>query len=311
MGPHINRRLVFLFLGIAFILFRTSFAFSEQIIIDSAAQFDFARSCMENGQYEMAVMEFERFIHFFPDNHRVSACRRLIGTCHMENQRFEAARKSFFDIINSESNSTEVGKALLFIGESYYRQDIPAEADHYFAQIIEKCPHPELKNAALYRLGWTCMQSGKWASASETFSMVEETSVFHTSALELSKQSLLGEKLPYKRPACAGTLAALMPGLGHAYVSRYRDATVAFLLNGLFIWAAAESFHQGHDALGGILTFFEVGWYTGNIYSAVNCAHKHNRKLKNDFRNNLKDQFDIGFFAAAGGAVGMALTFQF
>ena len=311
MITRMNKCLFFLFLSIGCLLFGTASAISEEIVIDSVTQFDLARSYMESGKYELAIVEFERFIHFFPKDSRVSDCRRLIGLCHMEAQRFEAARQRFFDIVKSGSDSTEVGKALLFIGESYYRQGISEEADHYFEQVIEEYSQPDLRNGALYRLGWAHMQSGNWASASETFERVEKDSVFHTSSLELSKQSLLGEDLPYKRPVYAGTLAALMPGLGHAYVSRYRDATVAFLLNGLFIWAAAESFNRDHEVLGGILTLLEVGWYAGNIYSAVNCAHKHNRKLQNDFRDSLKDQFDLRFFAAGRWGLGISLSYRY
>ena len=75
------------------------------------------------------------------------------------------------------------------------------------------------------------MESGSWKEASDTFRRVEKDSLFYHSALELAKQSLQGEELPYKSPSVAGT-AALIPGLGHVYVSRYRDAAVAFLLNG-------------------------------------------------------------------------------
>ena len=92
-----------------------------------------------------------------------------MGICHMEGRKFDAARKCFFDIVDSESDSVEVAKALLFIGESYYRQGIPAEADHYFGQVIDRYPHADLKNGALYRLGWSRIHSGEWTSAAEAF----------------------------------------------------------------------------------------------------------------------------------------------
>ena len=65
------------------------------------------------------------------------------------------------------------------------------------------------------------------------------------------------------------------------------------------------------DVLGGILTFIELGFYSGNIYSAVNAAHKYNRKLQNDFRENLKDRLDLNLFTAGKGQMGLTLTFQF
>jgi len=311
MGQIKNKVSWFFIVGTGLLLLRSSPAFSEQIIVSSDNQFDFARTCMDKGEYNRAVGEFERFIHFFPDAPQVPTAHNLIGMCYLKERRYDTAREIFFQIIRSDPDSSLAGKAIFLIGESYYQQGVSKEAEHYFEQVIEEYPHLDLKSAASYRLGWTKMQAGRWRDASEIFSKVEKESPFYDSSRELADQSLKGETLSYKRPACAGSLAALIPGLGHAYVSRYRDTAVAFLLNGIFVWAAAESFHQDHEVLGGVLTFLELGWYTGNIYSAVNVAHKHNQKVQNDFRKSLKDRLDLHLFAAEQGRVGMALTFQF
>jgi tetratricopeptide (TPR) repeat protein len=266
---------------------------------------------MDKGEYNRAVGEFERFIHFFPDAPQIPTAHYLIGMCYLKDSSYEEAREIFFHIIRSDPDSTRAGKALFLIGESYYQQGVSGEAEHYFGQVAEKYPHLDLKSVAFYRLGWTKMQAGRWRNASKFFNKVEKESPYYDSSMELVEQSLRGETLPYKMPVFAGSLAALIPGLGHAYVSRYRDAVVAFLLNGIFVWAAAESFHQDHEVLGGVLTFLELGWYTGNIYSAVNVAHKHNRKVQNDFRKSLKDRLDIHLLTAKEGHIGMALTFRF
>jgi hypothetical protein len=91
----------------------------------------------------------------------------------------------------------------------------------------------------------------------------------------------------------AGTLAAILPGSGHLYTERPRDALVAFLLNGAFILAAVELFNDDEYVTGGIVTFFELGWYSGNIYSAVNCAHKYNKRMKKDFIQGLRDRTSV------------------
>jgi hypothetical protein len=155
------------------------------------------------------------------------------------------------------------------------------------------------------------MQENEWRKASEDFKKVEKGSLLYHSAKDLSAESLKGDLLPYKDPVTAGVMAGIVPGLGHVYVSRYKDAIVAFLLNGLFIWATIESFHQDHNVLGGILAFFEVGWYAGNIYSAVNVTHKWNRKVRDDFRKGLEDRFRLHLLTSRKGPTGLALTFRF
>ncbi|MCP4683063.1 MAG: tetratricopeptide repeat protein [Desulfobacterales bacterium] len=283
---------------------------AEQIIIESDEQFEFARIYMEKGEYVRAVNEFERFIHFFPEDSRAPMARYFIGVCYLEDASYEAAREIFFNISTSGAHSPFAGKALFLIGESYYRQGVFKEAGHYFRQVLEKHPAQDLKDSALYRLAWVRVQDNRWQDASEIFSKVEDDSGLYDSSQHLAGQSLEGNMLPHKSPAVAGSLA-IIPGLGHAYVSRYKSAAVAFLVNALFTLAALESFNEDHDALGGALLFFEAGWYGGNIYSAINAAHKYNKKAQNDFKNSLKDRFDLHLLTSKQGHIGLGLAYHF
>jgi len=284
---------------------------SDQILIDSDNQFQFAQQYMDKGEYHRAIAEFERLIHFFPKDQKVPMARYLIGLCYLKAKDYDSARKVLEDIYHTYSNRSTAGKALFLIGESYYRQGVSDKAEHYFKKVIDEYPRTELKNAAQYRLGWSRMQENRWREASETFSMVGKNSPFYINSLDLSEKSLDGEHLPYKNPAAAGIMAGIIPGLGHVYSNRYKDGIVAFLLNGLFIWAAVESFDQDHDVLGGVLTFLELGWYSGNIYSAVNCTHKHNRAISNNFRRTLPDTFNLNLFTTRVGHLGLALRINF
>ena len=84
----------------------------------------------------------------------------------------------------------------------------------------------------------------------------------HNRAVGLAER----DHLPKKTPGTAGILAAVIPGAGHLYTERQQDALVAFLLNGAFIWGAVELFRHDNYVAGGILTFFEFGWYGGNNF---------------------------------------------
>jgi tetratricopeptide (TPR) repeat protein len=306
-----NRSTASLLAGIFIFFWWMTPAIAEQLTLDSEKQFHFARSCMEKGQYQRAITELDRFIYFFPHDTKVSLARHLIGVCYLEDGRLREAREVFSRTIIEEPESPFAGKALFLTGESYYREAAFDRAAAFFGEVLNTDPSPRLKNAAHYRLGWTRMQENRWSEASEDFRQVERGDPLYPKAAYLSDESLKGELLPRKDPLTAGVLAGILPGLGHAYVSRYKDALVAFLLNGLFIWATVESFHQDHQVLGGILAFFEAGWYTGNIYSAVNVTHKWNRKVRDDFRRGLSDGLDIRVIGAKKRPAGLALTFRF
>ena len=42
------------------------------------------------------------------------------------------------------------------------------------------------------------------------------------------------------------------------------------------------------------LSFFEAGWYAGNVYGAINGAHKYNRHATEIFLRNLDTRFHVG-----------------
>jgi hypothetical protein len=311
MKKNLLKHLLLLVVGTGILLSGTSPVLPGQVVIDSNDQFDFARGVMDSGDHSRAIVEFERFIHFFPDDSQVPKARYLIGICYLNSGQHEAARKVFTKIVAAKPPSPFAGKALLLIGESYYKQGVFKEAAFYFRQVVETHPDSDLKNAALYRLGWSTINVNRWEEASGIFNEVQEGSLYFESAQQLAAESLKGKDLPQKNPTAAGAMAAILPGLGHVYVYRYRDATISFLVNGLFIWGAVQSFRHDQYVVGGMLTFLEIGWYSGNIYSAVNVAHKHNRKVQNDYRGRLKDRLDLKLFTAIGGQMGLALTLEF
>jgi len=282
-----------------------------QIVIDADQQFEYARGFMDKGDYGQAISEFKRFTHFFPNDRRTALAHELIGLCYLEGGKFDEARGVFATLYRADPDSPAAKKALFLAGESYYKEGVYDKAEGFFDEVLERSPSPSLRNKALYRLGWTRMQENRWREASQDFKRVEPDSPLFQKARRLSVESLKGEDLPYKDPTTAGVMAAVLPGLGHAYVSRYKDAVIAFLLNGLFIWATVEAFNHDQNVLGGILAFLEVGWYSGNIYSAVNVTHKWNRKVRDDFRKGLFDSVDLRLLSSGKMPAGLALTFRF
>ena len=285
-------------------------ALCAQITVDSDEQFRFAEQTMNKGDYLRAVVEFERFLQFFPDDKNVPKARLLIAQCYLKARDYESARKILHEALSVYGGNLVGGKALFLMGESYYEQGLFEEAQRYFKGVLGAYSEPELRNSAVYRLGWIQMQTGNWQEASETFKTVGAASPLFPNAQDLSVKSLGGELLPYKDPATAGAVS-IVPGLGHVYCERYKDGLVAFLLNGLFLWATFEAFHEDQEVLGAVLGFVELGFYSGTIYSAVNSAHKYNRKIKDDFLQGLPNAIDLNLFATKEGHIGLALKFTF
>jgi len=68
---------------------------------------------------------------------------------------------------------------------------------------------------------------------------------------------------------------------------------IAFLVNGALIAATYAAFDNDNYALGGILAFVELGFYTANIYGATTSAHKYNKAQTRNFIEKLKQNTKI------------------
>jgi len=84
-----------------------------------------------------------------------------------------------------------------------------------------------------------------------------------------------------KSPLVSGVLG-IIPGLGFAYCGEYDNALRSLLLNALFIYAMADTASDEQWGAFAAVSFFELTWYTGSIYGAIDAAHRYNRRRLED-----------------------------
>lgn len=278
---------------ISFICFFPLLASAEPVLtIDADRQFEFAESYFRVGEYYKAIGEYERFIHFFPEDVRVEAAMYNIGLSYFNGEKFQRAIQAF-NALPARFPSTDFRTEAQFkISECLVRLKERLKAIGYLNDIAETAEYKEISDEAYYRRGWIYLEMDRWEEAEESFDLISQQNRDKYRLKTLSREMSKKKDLKTKSPTAAGMLA-IIPGAGHAYCGRYKDATVAFLLNSAMIYAAYEAFDEGHDVLGGIITFFELGFYSGNIYSAVNCAHKYNKGVKNRFLDYLRENSRI------------------
>jgi tetratricopeptide (TPR) repeat protein len=260
---------------------------------DVEKQFSFAEHLFTEGDFYRAITEYKRLIFFFPTDSLAEKSSFRIAEIYYKVNKWSEAVEAF------KSFSTKYNKSLLLVEALYFKGLAEKELRHYndalstFQEII-KSRSLTYSDKAIYQSAVVLMNMEDWQRARQMFLVVPETSSLAASARIFFAGLEDMDDIPQKSPTAAGALAAILPGAGHLYTERYSDALAAFLLNGSFIWAAFELLQHENNVAGGIVLFLELGWYTGNIYSAVNSAHKYNRRTKDDFIQHLKDS--AGFF---------------
>ncbi len=262
---------------------------NHQVVIEPDRQYEFADAYFQKGRYFEAISEFERFVHFFPEEPRVAKARYRIGLALFNSGRFKEAIDSFSTIIQRWYPSELSMKSYFRMGECFMKLGDWGSATRLLAHLAETAPLEPVRDEACYRMGWIYLEMGDFSKAMESFEKITFANRQRFKFREL-KSSLSKERLfPQKKPFLAGLLS-IIPGGGFLYCERYQDGLVAFLLNSAFIWAAYESFDSGNEGLGGIITFVGTGFYLGNIYGAVSSAHKYNRASKKRFLEDLRSR---------------------
>jgi TolA-binding protein len=259
---------------------------ADQLII-------FAEQLMRAGEYFRAITEYRRFLFYYPDDPRRAMVHFSIGLAFYRGKSYTEALQTFREVAQRYPDTAYGKQAWLWQGESLVKQGQYVAAEQLYAEMTERFPHDEIEQKARYQRAWTLLYRRQWREAATQFQQVAPGSELYQSAQLLAREALAGERLPTKSPVLAGTFSGLLPGSGQLYNGRLGDALLAFFLNGLFIVGAIEAVHSNAHAVAGILSFFEAGWYAGNVYGAVNGAHKYNRHTTETFLRNLDNRFHL------------------
>jgi TM2 domain-containing membrane protein YozV len=93
---------------------------------------------------------------------------------------------------------------------------------------------------------------------------------------------------PYKSPALAGILSAIIPGSGKMYVGEWGDGLTALAVTGLLAFLAYDNFHADHTTRAWIFTGLGAFFYAGNIYGSIASAQIFNARIDFEFNDGLR-----------------------
>ena len=286
------RRLLWCWVVVALLIFGSSQARAQE---GPDELWEFAGHLYEQRDFYRAVGEYQRFRFLFPDDPRAAEAELQIGRAYRLGGDFDKAFGSFLALSQREPQRPEGRTALVEMIATLEAQRRYREAEYWGERFVALYPEDPEREAVLFRLAWLYMDTGDYRLAVATLEKVPPGSLRYTTARSLIQ---VLEERPYhapKSPEVAGALAAVLPGAGHLYVGRPAQAATSFLLNGLFIWGAVAAFTHDSPVLGGILLFFELGWYQGGIRSAAAAAQEVNAEEEKRYRDELKRDYRLSF----------------
>jgi tetratricopeptide (TPR) repeat protein len=263
--------------------------------IDEKTQMGLGDFFFEDGDYYRAITEYKRFLFFFPQSLRAEEALWKIASSYFHGKRWDDALSSADELLKKHPSSPWAPDAVLLKGRCWMEKGEFSQGRHYLQRAKEMAGGSGLSQEAQWQLAVSYLKEERWKEAAAEFRKIDSASRLYPRADYWAKGIEGIDGVPQKSPTAAGILA-ILPGAGHLYCERYRDAGMAFVLNAGFIWGMVEAFRRENYVIGGILTFFELGWYSGNIYSAVSSAHKYNRNKKKEYLDGLEreERFSVG-----------------
>jgi tetratricopeptide (TPR) repeat protein len=289
----------------------TTLSYAETTVtVEADRQFQYAEQLYSQKKYMIAIAEYERFVYLFPGDKRVSQSRYHIGMAYYAERRYTEAIQSFSDLIETKGmRSAYHARSFFMAVESQLRLGRRSSALTTLHNLVTQSDDTDVQDEAYYRIGWIFLETADWEKAQTYFQKISHQNYAKYRLTDLIRNLESAGDIHHKSPGVAGALA-ILPGGGYLYCNRPRDALISFLLNGGLIYAAYEAFDNEMYALGSVISFVEIGFYSGSIYGSVSSAHKYNRDQDRQFIDRLKENLKINLSSRPGNK-GLELSLQY
>jgi len=109
-----------------------------------------------------------------------------------------------------------------------------------------------------------------------------------TAVSSLARDLARYRELPFKSPALAAGLSALLPGAGQLYAGRPRDGVISIVSLGVLTAGSLLSFRRGNRTAGASLGVMAALVYGGTVLGARNAAEARNRRVHGSYQDSLR-----------------------
>lgn len=259
---------------------------SKQLVITSDMQYQYARALFEKKDYETAMVEFKRFIHFFPDSEHMDQVKFSTGICLYHLEKYHEAARMFNDIILKDKTDDITKESYFYQTRSFLKVGNTGYAQIVLQNYLMLAEDEQTRDRIYFNLAQIHLEKAKnpldkdsLTLAKKNLSMMTDSGALKYNRDYYTELIFKARHAPAKSPTAAG-IFALIPGGGFLYCERVHDACVTFCLNAGLMYATYSAWDHDNKALAGVVGFVEAGFYTANIYGSVSSAHKYNQAQK-------------------------------
>ena len=262
-------------------------------------------------EYYRAIGEYKRYLFLAPEGGEAPFAALRIAECYARGKRWSEALGAVEEFLRTYGSDPLAVQGRMLKARVLVELGKGEEAREELRHLLETHPGEPVAAEVWYLTAVSLARESRWLEADEALRQIGSQSGRFAAAQGM--RQVLAEAPTDKRkdPAVAGLLAAVLPGAGHLYCERPGDGAIAFVFTGAFAWATVEAFQQDHEAVGIGLGFIALSFYGGNIFSAVNVAHKYNDREERRLRLRLAPYDQLSLEVDPGPTASVRLTFSF
>jgi TM2 domain-containing membrane protein YozV len=255
---------------------------------DAGLALRFADHLFGDGDYYRAITEYRRYLWLSRGRGDEAPRAALaIGEALMRGEQWDAAGRQL-DGVASRTTDLELRRTALFAAARAYLEDgRPELAKPRFRLLVaDEEADGALKQHSRMLLAWGHFDAGELDKAREIFQSIA-TSDSQWAVQAKGVVDAIDQKgsLAMKDPLVAALLS-IIPGAGHMYLGQWGTGVTSLAWNTLFIVAAVSAWLTGDWGVAAVLTFAELGWYSGSMFGAIAGAFRHNRDVVRGWRDD-------------------------
>ena len=259
----------------------------EGVTDDARLSLRFADHLFGDGDYYRAISEYRRYLYVSRGRGADAPRAALaIGEALVRGEQWDAAGRQL-DGVATRTLDMQVRRVALFGAARAYLEDGRPELAKPRFRLLVADPDADatLQASSRLLLAWGHFDAGEIEKARELFQSiaVSDSPWAKDAAGVVASIDKRGE-LDIKDPIVAALLSVI-PGVGHMYLGQWGTGFTSLAWNGLFIFAAVWAWLDGDWGVAAVLTFAELGWYSGSMFGAIAGAFRHNRDVNRNWRD--------------------------
>ncbi|MDO9553276.1 membrane protein insertion efficiency factor YidD [Rhodonellum sp.] len=256
--------------------------FSKNITFyDDKNDTTFFLSLINAKDYESAIIEYKRLVHFGEKNKQVLILElnHLIAL----NAIGEHEKLIFYFENRLEDHIKKEPEILLELADARFRLNNFEDAISTLTAINLHDKYYPYKNLLS---GVSYAYLNNYEAALTEFNDVDQDFIY----LDYAKSNVLIinsiETFKRKKPYIAGVLG-LVPGGGYFYAGQNTTGLTSLILTGLMGYASYTSFKTGNHGVGILAGIFTVTFYSGSITGGINSIKRQNLNKEKNLKSKL------------------------